>query len=153
MKQFVEFCKTKFGRKPKIMRSDRGGEYTGNSLVNYLKSEGIQSQLTAAYSPQQNGKAERKNRTLIEMARCMLIDANLPYTFWGEAVATANYIQNRVITRTSGTTPFEKFNGTKPSITDFHIFGSECFVHVPTGKRQKWDDVAVGMIFLGYDDK
>lgn len=93
MKQFIALCENKFGRKPKTIRSDRGGEYTGSKITDFTKSSGIQIQLTAAYSPQQNGRAERKNRTLVEMARCMLIDADLPYTFWGEAISTANYTQ------------------------------------------------------------
>lgn len=152
MRQFIALCENKFGRKPKTMRSDRGGEYTSNELTNFLKSSGIQIQLTAADCPQQNGKAERKNRTLVEMARCMIIDAKLPYSFWGEAVTTANFIQNRVITRTTGVTPYEKWNGTKPNIDVFQIFGSKCFVHIPSAKREKLDNVATEMIFLGYDE-
>lgn len=151
IKDFVAMCQNKFGRKPKVIRSDRGGEYTSNENKRFLRSQGIQMQLTAANCPQQNGKAERKNRTLIEMARCMLIDADLPYSFWGEAVATANFIQNRVITRTTNMTPYERWNGTKPGIESFQIFGSKCFVHVSPAKRGKLDDVAVEMIFLGYD--
>lgn len=69
--------KVLFGKKPKCIRTDRGGEYIGHEFINYLKSNGIQIQRTASYTPQQNGTAERKNRTLVEMARCMLIDANL----------------------------------------------------------------------------
>lgn len=151
-KQFIALCQNTFGRKPKVIRSDRGGEYTGKTITQFLKKSGIRIQLTAAYSPQQNGKAERKNRTLVEMARCMLIDADLPYTFWGEAIATANFIQNRVLTRTTNTTPYERWNGAKPGIDKFHIFGSKCFVHIPSEKRGKLDDVAIGMIFLGYDE-
>jgi len=152
MKQFVAFCENKFGRTPKIMRSDRGGEYTSAEYTKFLKEKGIQIQLTAADCPQQNGKAERKNRTLIEMARCMLIDAELSYKFWGEAVATANFIQNRVITRTTNMTPYERWNGDKPGIDIFHIFGSKCFVHISAAKRGKLDNVANEMIFLGYDE-
>lgn len=152
MRCFVALCENKFGRKPKVMRSDRGGEYTSKELVKYLKSNGIQIQLTAANCPQQNGKAERKNRTLIEMARCMLIGAGLPKSFWGEAIATANFIQNRVITRSTNLTPYERWNGVKPGINSFQIFGSKCFVHVSAAKRGKLDNVAVEMIFLGYDE-
>lgn len=135
-RNFIEMVKNKFGRKPKVFRSDRGGEYTGNSFQRYLKSEGIESQFTAGYSPQQNGIAERKNRTLIEMARCILIDTEFPYNFWGEAVTTAVYVQNRVITRATNTTPLERWNGTKPNLKEFHIFGSKCFVHVPQEKGE-----------------
>lgn len=149
--EFVEFVKTKFDRKPKVIRSDRGGEYIGKDVENLLISQGIQIQLTAGYSPQQNGVAERKNRTLVEMARCMLIEAKLPKTFWGEAITTANYIQNRVITRATNSTPFELWNQVKPNMTDVHIFGSKCFVHVPKVKRNKLEDTGIEMIFLGYD--
>lgn len=152
MKQFIALCENKFGRKPKMIRSDRGGEYTSKELITYLKSHGIQIQLTAADCPQQNGTAERKNRTLMEMTRCMLIDANLSDNFWGEAIATANFIQNRVITRTTNITPYERWNGIKPGINEFHIFGSKCFVHVLPAKRGKLDNVAIEMIFLGYDE-
>lgn len=152
-KDFVMLCRTKFGKIPKKIRSDRGGEYTGKAFEDYLKCEGIENQLTAPYSPQQNGKAERKNRTLIEMARCMLSEADLPYTFWGEAVATANFIQNRVLTRTTNATPYELWYGIKPSVDKFHVFGSKCFVHIPTEKRRKLDSKATEMIFLGYDEK
>lgn len=149
--EFIEFVKTKFERKPKLIRSDRGGEYIGKDVENLLISQGIQIHLTAGYSPQQNGVAERKNRTLVEMARCMLIDAKLPKTFWGEAITTANYIQNRVITRATNVTPYELWNQIKPNMTDIHIFGSKCFVHVPKEKRNKLDDTGIEMIFLGYD--
>lgn len=151
MKQFIALCENKFGRKPTTIRSDRGGEYTGGEFTDLMKSHGIQIQLTAAYSPQQNGRAERKNRTLVEMARCMLLDADLPYTFWGEAISTANFIQNRMLTRSTDTTPYERWNGGKPVMNNFHIFGSKCFVHIPSEKRGKLEDVAVEMIFLGHD--
>lgn len=81
LKQFIEFCKTKYGCKPKTIRSDRGREYTGRNITDLLKYEDIKIQLTAAFSPQQNGKAKRKNRTLIKMARCMLVDTDLPNIF------------------------------------------------------------------------
>lgn len=88
----------KFGRKPRVIRSDRGGEYTSKSIKNYLASEGICFQYRAPFAPEQIGTAKRKNRTIIEMARCLLTDAELTYQFLGEAVSTANYIQNRTLT-------------------------------------------------------
>lgn len=77
IKDFIEIVKTQFSKKPKIIRSDRGKEYVNNQLQDYLRREGIKSQFTATYSPQQNGVAERKKRSLIEMTRCILIDGNL----------------------------------------------------------------------------
>ena len=94
IKQFIELTKTQFNKKPKIIRSDQGREYANDDLKDYLRKEGIRMQYTVAYTPQQNGVAERKNRTLCEMARCMLIDADMHKRYWGEAVMTANYLQN-----------------------------------------------------------
>lgn len=153
MKEYIEMVKTKFSRKVKVFRSDRGGEYIGNEVTTYLKKEGIQVQYTAAYTPEQNGVAERKNRTLIEMARCMLLDADLGYRFWAEAVMTANYIQNRLPTRPIQVTPYEGWNDSKPDLKHFKIFGSKCFVHVPAAKRRKLDNRADSMIFVGYDNQ
>lgn len=153
LKAYLTLVKNKFDRKVKLIRSDRGGEYLSTHLRKYLVNEGIQTQLTASYSPQQNGVAERKNRTLMEMARCMLIDAGLPNKFWGEAVVTANFIQNRVLTRQKKLTPYELWNGEKPSVKNFRVFGSKCFVHVPPQKRQKLDNTGIEMIFLGYDEQ
>ncbi|KAK2578839.1 hypothetical protein KPH14_012194 [Odynerus spinipes] len=77
-KEYLAFVKNKYNKKPKVIRSDRGKEYVNHNLISYLKDEGIKMELTAPYSPQQNGKAERKNRYLIEMARCMIIDSEKP---------------------------------------------------------------------------
>lgn len=152
IKEYIALVMNKFGKKIKCMRSDRGGEYMGHAVKNYLSLKGISVQYTAPYSPQQNGVAERKNRTLIEMARCMLHEADLPFTFWAEAVNTANYIQNRVITRSTNQIPFHLWNGKKPGTSHFQIFGSKCFVHVPKEKRRKLDNTAQPMIFMGYDE-
>lgn len=153
LKQYVALVQNQLGKKVKTIRSDRGGEYLNTHLRRYLADEGIKTQLTAAYSPQQNGVAERKNRTLIEMARCMLIDAGLPNKFWGEAVVTANFIQNRVLTKVRKLTPYELWCKEKPKVKNFQIFGSKCFVHIPTQKRQKLDCTGKEMIFLGYDEE
>src|SRR5712671_4563035 len=99
IKDFVRLCETKYNRKPKKFRSDNGGEYIGHDVKDFLRRESIEWQLTVPFSPQQNGVAERKNRSLTEMARCMLQDAQLPNRFWGEAVLTATYLQNRLPSR------------------------------------------------------
>lgn len=151
LKEFVAMMKTKFGHKPKVFRSDRGGEYVGNKLQEWLKLEGIQAQFTAPYTPQQNGVAERKNRSLIEMARCMLEDAGLEKIFWAEAVNTAVYLQNRLPSRSISKTPFELWNGKAPNVKHCIRFGAKCIVHVPVQKRRKLDNTGVQMIFVGYD--
>lgn len=92
LKEFIALVRNQFGRYPKVLRSDNGGEYTGEAVQKLLKNFGIKFQSTVPYCPQQNGVSERKNRTLMESARCMLLDAKLPYKYWGEAILTANFI-------------------------------------------------------------
>ncbi|KMQ89570.1 retrovirus-related gag-pol polyprotein [Lasius niger] len=152
LREYIALVTNKFGHKPRIIRSDRGGEYTSKSIKSYLALEGICFQYTAPFTPEQNGTAERKNRTLIEMARCLITEAELTYQFWGEAVSTANYIQNRTLTRSTNATPFELWNGYKPSIDHFQIFGNKCYVHVPQEKRHKLQNTSIQMIFVGYDE-
>ncbi len=153
LKEYVEMAKTKFVRKPKMMRSDRGGEYVSNSITNLLNGEGIQTQFTAGFSPQQNGVAERKNRSLVEMARCMLLDAKLPTTFWAEAINMANYMQNRLPSKAISKTPYELWNEKKPGINHFRAFGSKCFVYIPAQKRHKLENTSKPMILTGYDEQ
>jgi len=102
------------------------------------------------YAPEQNGTAKRKNRYLLEMARCMLIDANLPNKYWGEAVCTANYLQNRLYTKATGMTPFERWHKRKPSLQHIHVFGSKAYAHVPKELRRKLDEKAKELVFVGY---
>lgn len=153
LQQYVEMCLNMFGRKPKFIRSDSGGEYVAGEVVDYLNTNGIQYERTVPYTPQQNGVAERKNRTLVEMSRCMLIDAGLPNRFWGEAVTMANYIQNRLPSKSVETTSFEGWFKKKPNIKHFQKFGAKCFVHIESQKRQKLDPKAFKAILVGYDEQ
>lgn len=148
-KEFTEMCKTMFNRKPKITRTNRGGEYMSTKFIKFLNQEDICYQRTAPYSPQQNGVAERKNRTLIKMARCMILEAKLENKFWGEAVIMANYIQHRLPATDIVRTPFENWYGTKPNLNFFKRFGSKCYV--PDERRKKLDSKATEAIFVGYD--
>lgn len=149
-KEFVEMSKNMFGRKPVMIRSDRGGEHTSKDFKRYMKQEGIQVQRTAPHMPFLNGIAERKNRTLVEMARCMLLDSGLENKFWGEAVLMANHIQNRLPAKGVGKTPFQEWCGRKPSIKHFKPFGAQCFIGVPAVQRRKLDVKAVAAILVGY---
>lgn len=137
--------------KLKILRSDNGLEYVNKDMSDFLKSAGIIHQTTTPYTPEQNGTAERMNRTLVERARCMLLNANLPKQYWGEALTTAAYIINRSPTRTlSFKTPEEMWSGQKPNVSHLRTFGCEAMVHLPKEKRKKWDSKAHKMIFVGY---
>lgn len=150
--EFIELVKNRFGVKPKIIRSDQGGEYINKRVESYLKQQGIQMQTTVAYSPQQNGIAERKNRTLMEAARTMLEESQIGDHYWAEAVCCANYVQNRLITSSTNKTPQELWNGEKSVRTDFHIFGESVYAWIPDEKRRKLDAKAVKLKFIGYDE-
>lgn len=143
-------CKTQYGSVPKAFRSDRGGEYLGHDLRDHLKRQGIEFQHTMPYSPEQNGVAERKNRYLMEAVRSMLIDANLPNTYWGEAVMTATYLQNKLPTRIMQMTPYESWHNRKPNVNNLKVFGCRAFAHIPKQNRNKLQAKAHEYIFIGY---
>ena len=149
------FCavKVKFNRTPKILRSDRGGEYLNSNIKSYLSKLGTHHQLTAPYTPQQNGVAERRNRYLAEMLRCMLEDANMPNKFWGEAVLTANFVQNRLPTRSKNLIPFEIWEGKKVDMLQFEIFGADAHVLIPAQCRKKLSKKTEVLKFVGYSDE
>src|SRR6185312_8038761 len=132
-------------------RTDNGGEYLSRTFATFCKSKGIQQQTTAPYSPQQNGVAERVNRTLVEHARCMLQQRSMGNEFWAEAVSTAAYLKNRSPTKAlvSNMTPEEAWSGKKPSVAHLRIFGCDAYVHIPKEQRSKLDSKSTKTIFLG----
>ncbi|KAI5322324.1 hypothetical protein L3X38_031396 [Prunus dulcis] len=150
-KKFKVFVELQSGFNLKKLRSDRGGEYTSHEFLEYCSDLGMERQLTIAYSPQQNGIAERRNRTICEMARSMMTEKKIPVKFWAEAVGTAVYLQNRCYTTSvTDKTPFEAFTGRKPCVKHLRVFGSICYSHIPSNLRQKFDDKACKGIFMGY---
>lgn len=149
-KEYIMEIWNEFNQYPKILRSDNGREYVAEKVQSYLKSKGIKIQLTVPYSPEQNGVSERKNRTLVETARCMLLDAGLPHKYWGEAIMTANYITNRLPTKSRDRTPYEIWTGNKPNLSNLITFGSQCFTFVPKEKRSKLDKKTKTGIMVGY---
>jgi len=133
------------------IRSDNGREYTSTEFNLYCEEAGIEHQLTAPYTPEQNGVSERRNRYIMEMARCMLHEKNLPKVFWAEAANTAVFLQNHLSTKLlAEKTPFEVWYNYKPSLSFLKVFGSTCFVHIPQIKRDKLDKKAMQGIFVGY---
>ena len=137
--------------KVKTLRCDNGGEYTSAKFIAYLTQEGIKHELTTPHTPQQNGAAERLNRTLIEGVHTMLADSKLPHKFWAEALSTYAYLRNRSPTKLlSGITPHEAWYGSKPDVSSIRIFGCSAYAHVPKVERRKLDFKARGCIMLGY---
>lgn len=153
LKEFVSMSRNKLQCKPGIIRTDNGGEYISKEVASYLKRQGILNQTTAPLTPEQNGVVERKNCTLVEMARCILSDGNLPHKYWGEAVMTATYLQNRLPSRAIKSTPFEMWHGSKPSIGHIRVFGCKAYAYIPSEKRSKLENRAIEGILVGYSEQ
>ncbi|CAN1149827.1 Retrovirus-related Pol polyprotein from transposon TNT 1-94 [Linum perenne] len=151
LKSFTKLIQNELDDKIKSIRSDNGGEFTSDEFKNFCDENGITHYYSAPRTPQQNGVAERKNRTLIEIARTLLNDFNLPKNFWGEAVSTACYVTNRALIRSSlKKTPYELLKGRKPNIGYFHPFGCKCFILNSKDNLGKFDAKSDEGVFLGY---
>ncbi|GJW72940.1 putative ribonuclease H-like domain-containing protein [Tanacetum coccineum] len=112
LKDFIRQIENQLNHKVKTIRCDNGTEFKNRDFIELCGSKGIKREYSNAITPQQNGVAERKNRTLIEAARTMLADSFLPNTFWAEAVSTACYVLNRVlVTKPHNKTPYELVTG------------------------------------------
>ena len=150
-KEYVQMSQAKFNQKISILRCDNGGEYVSEEFRKYCKENGTSIDYNIPYTPQQNGKAERFNRSLVEKARSMLSDSNLTKEFWSEAIRTATYIINRSpSTKLPGVTPAEIWYGEKPNVQNFKIFGSVAYTHIPKELRNKFDVKSKKCIFVGY---
>jgi hypothetical protein len=150
-KEYLNFVKVNTCIKPKIIRSDNGGEYKNKKMSKICQEHDIKQEFTVPYNPQQNGMAERMNRTLTEMVRCMLQDAKMDKTYWAEAFVTAASIRNS-IARNGPTTPYELVTKKKPNIEDMRVFGSIGYAQIPRQKRKKLDNASVKVKMLGYPD-
>lgn len=131
--------------KIKAVRSDNGTEFVNRNFCEFFEKHGIRHEKSTPYSPQQNGLAERMNRTIIEKVRCMLIDSKLTKNFWAEAVCAAVDIINNV---SSNVTPQEKWSGKKSNYADFKVFGCRAMVWQPNVKRSKLDEKSHEYIYL-----
>jgi len=139
------------GRKVKTLRSDNGGEYTSKQFQDYLDSEGVKHERTIPKTPQQNGVAERFNRTIIEMVRTMLIQSKLPQKFWAEALATAVHLRNISPTKAVDCmTPYQALNGRRPNVSYLRPFGCVAYVHIPKDEQKKLDNTGKKCILMGY---
>lgn len=137
-------------RKIETFRTDRGGEFTSHEFKLFCEENGIKRHYTAPYTPQQNGVVERRNRTVMEMARSLLKEMKLPTKFWGEAVRHAVYVLNRLPTRAlTGVTPYEAWTERKPDISHFRVFGCVSHMKIPSQLTTKLDDRSVRVINLG----
>ena len=142
------------GRVPCAIRADRGTEFVNEALKNWCHSQGIELQVTAPYSPSQNGVAERMNRTLVELARTMLTAAQLPEFLWEPAVAHAAYLRNLSYTKSRAkATPYQLWRGRKPSVTHLREFGAPVWVLLQGQRIQrKMLPKSLRRAYVGFDE-
>jgi transposase InsO family protein len=148
--EFSQQCITQNKQPPKIIKSDNGGEFNSTVFQNYCKKKGIIRQFTAAYTPEQNGIAERSNRTIVEMTRCILNQRKIPTVFWGEAVKTAVYLRNRCARKKSKKTAYELWHQRKPTVSHLKVFGCVAVAQNPLYRHNKLSNKGLKYIFVGY---
>jgi hypothetical protein len=138
------------GHKLHVLRTDNGGEFMTAEFASYSMDEGVQRHYSTAYSPQQNGVVERRNQTVVGMARALLKQRGMSVVFWGEAVVTAVYILNCSPTNIlNGRTSYEACHGRKPAVSHLWIFGCLAFGK-ELGHIGKLDDRSTPGVFIGY---
>ena len=147
-KEFKAEVENQLGKRIKAIRFDRGSEYLLGDFKDYLTKNGIISQLTALRTLQENGVAERRNRTLLDMVRSMNSYSTLPISFWGYALNIAMYLLNLVPSKSVPKTPVELWIRCKPSMRHLHIWG--CLAHVLKGKFDKLQSKIELVFFVGY---
>ena len=150
-KEFEASATNETGCKIGCLRTDNGGEYMSEAFESYLKEKGIKHESSVPHCPQQNGVAERMNRTLVESAKAMTFHAGLSKRYWAEAVTTAAFIRNRVVTSASGETPHERWYEKVPDVSNFKVFGCMAYALIHEGGRKKLDKKTVKLRFIGYD--
>ncbi|KAK1667790.1 hypothetical protein QYE76_055949 [Lolium multiflorum] len=149
-REFITFAKKAqrtYESEIKAIRTDNGTEFKNYTMQEFVDDEGIKHEFSAPYTPQQNGVVERKNRTIIEMARTMLSEFNSPHNFWGEAISTAVHYSNRLFLRPlHNKTPY-----TVTSLVMYiRVFGCKCLVKNNKGKLGKFETRTIEGIFVGY---
>ena len=151
-KQYKARVEKELGRKIVNLRTDNGGEYRNKEFQSYCKESGIRMEFTVPYTSPQNGVAERTNRTLMNMARTMLIGSSMEKQYWGEAVVTSAFIKNRLASRVlQWKSPFELWYGRAPNMENLKVFGSIAYARIPSENRRKLDERSKKVIMLGYD--
>ncbi|GJZ93240.1 putative ribonuclease H-like domain-containing protein [Tanacetum coccineum] len=151
LKTFITEIENQLDHKVKVIRCDNGTEFKNSIMNQFCEMKGIKREFSVARTPQQNGVAERKNRTLIEAARTMLVDSKLPTTFWAEAVNTACYVLNRVLViKPHNKTPYELIRGRPPLIDFMKPFGCPVTILNTRDHLGKFDRKADEGYFVRY---
>ncbi|GIL88635.1 hypothetical protein Vretifemale_16557 [Volvox reticuliferus] len=151
LKEALTLMENQTGKRVREFQTDRGREYVNVRMREFFWDKGILHSTSVPYTPEQNGRAERLNRTLLEKVRAMLQDANLEQGFWAEAVMTACAIRNCSPVSDRGATPHELFHGYKPDVSVLRVFGCTAWVYSEKQHRNKLDPVCEKGVFVGYE--
>ena len=153
-KEFKTASELETGYKIKIIRTDNAKELVSTDFESFLKDQGIKHQLTVPYTPEQNGVAERMNRTLVEMARCLMIEGNLPEMLWAELIHTSAYIRNICPTNMNNDkTPIHIWSGRIPNVFHLRKIGCDAYVLNKNPSKNKWEPRSNKYTLIGYDDQ
>jgi hypothetical protein len=147
-RQFKVHRELESGRKIKVVRCDNGPEYI--RLGNDMDAHGIKFEYTTVYTLEQNGVSERLNRTLVQLARAMILDAGLPTWMWGYALEAACHIRNRIPIGPKGLTPEEAYSGRRPHIGHLKVFGYLAYAHIPKETGGKLENTSLATCLVGY---
>jgi len=135
--------------KVKRIRTDNGTDFTSDDFRSLMLKHGIKHEKSAPYSPHQNGTVERGWRSLFDIARCLLIESQLPKELWTYAVSVAAYTRNRCFSPRTGKTPYEMLTGKRPDVSRMSVFDTICYAYVQNKKKLD-ARIEIG-IFVGYD--
>ncbi|GJY85949.1 putative ribonuclease H-like domain-containing protein [Tanacetum coccineum] len=151
LKTFITEIENQLDHKVKVIRSDNRTKFKNSIINQFCEMKGIKREFSMARTPQQNGVAQRKNRTLIEAARTMIVDTKLPTTFWAEAVNTACYVLNRVLViKPHNKTPYELISGRPPLVDFMKPFGCPVAILNTRDHLGKFDGKADEGYFVRY---
>ena len=146
----LRFWQTQRGTVVKCVRTDRGSEFLNQQFKEFCAQQGTKMESSAPYTPQQNGVAERMNRTLKERTRTLLVHAAADPSLWKEALETATLLYNVGPTSGRSLTPMELFFGVKPDVSVLRTFGCVAHVHIPSGQRSVFGPKTIPGMFTGY---
>jgi hypothetical protein len=151
---FLQDGRNTIKKKVKVLHSDNGTEYTNRAMQNFLRDSDIVHQTTCVSAPEQNDVAERKNKHILEVTRCLLFVMNVPKYLWGEAAQTATYLINRMLLMAVNfSTPIEILTGTISFKVPPKKFGCVCFVHNTSVSTSKLDAKSYKCVFVGYSSE
>nr|GFC69831.1 integrase, catalytic region, zinc finger, CCHC-type, peptidase aspartic, catalytic [Tanacetum cinerariifolium] len=149
--KFITQIQVGLNKTTRYVCTDNGTEFVNHTMTEYYERIGIFHQKTVPRTPQQNGVVKRRNRTLVEAARTMLIFSKAPMFLWAEAMATVCYTQNRSLIHTRHhKTPYELVHNKKPDLTFFRVFGALCYPTNDSEDLGKLQPTADTGIVVGY---